>query len=886
METICFVDRPAHLSRLDVRYKNFLRDVLNFKRLLESLNVSLNNAKKKYDRTGFSAYHADAIYPFSTESESERKAIVGNFKATLEDCDKLLEQRKALLVKHSKVFDNLQYHLSQQEQRITELRKRLRFHTDKIFLVISRLSIDLLRIVDTKVDDLLGMAEEHQVELVKMNLELRRLNSLFVGEEASVAAVADNAHLASAFIARRFEENLIMNAPVDVHEGIPLAEGFDAMYSAFQESKQGQDQTPEKYLFFLKARWLVGRIKQGREYETARSGFYYRRVLHQIEQSIMGTVRTPGALISFEDSVLLDLPPGLFLIWQPVSDPIVPELPPHPSMIHADEEEVARIPIAPTGAGDEGTLVVFKRSEGQFRTVSETVLASRPTEKVVIPQLVHTREDGLIPRYALPTLESPPLELCLFSRGMEQMYNFTSLHELYNLQAALTGFEVSHYQSVFGCQIEGFKELDCSGRVQLWQKPVAPADTKEQRNGDNRPPTTKSSSARSASGYSRTESILSSLTYASSVHRVSGGLESAVVKSAALVIFAELRRQASERQLAIIFVELGPGVEIDQTHKNKEGKSLAIKMKKDKLKVQYRYCESNNGKPNTNTFDIFPFCTANTCNPVQTRLARHLLLDFDTPRDMELFCEELKIRFLVRDKQLKDREDIRVGVQDDSRQRDRNGGPSASRNPSTRSTMSASPSQQCLPSNLINSGTSPTDGLAADFTSAWPQRALSHDSAASAAASSQHSGLDTNLQEGPSSIPGRRSTTVAGTDRSERQVSDGRQTPTGLAISTQTPPIASSSRHPHTAISPGATNQHYNNYTASSSSAPWHLIDPPSPTITLFHDVPDTMHRSASASVSTEANGAGARTSSRKSDREHGKAKRFFKGVGRVATMM
>lgn len=228
------------------------------------------------------------------------------------------------------------------------------------------------------------------------------------------------------------------------------------------------------------ARWLLARLKEGREYYLARPGFYYKRAINQIERAIMAKTRQPGGLISFDESVLLDLPESCFRIWPNTSTARTVEYSqPHPLMVRANEVKVAMIGLASSEQSISETVTVFKSSDENVRIVLQLTPSSAPEQKVVIPQHVSVKEDKLIPRYALPTLVDPCLEVAVFSRNEEMLYKFSTFENLCRFQTALMGYDVSHDQQSIRCQFNkdatslgGPEGEPTVGRIQLWQEPI------------------------------------------------------------------------------------------------------------------------------------------------------------------------------------------------------------------------------------------------------------------------------------------------------------------------------------------------------------------------------------------------------------------------------
>jgi hypothetical protein len=64
----------------------------------------------------------------------------------------------------------------------------------------------------------------------------------------------------------------------------------------------------------------------------------------------------------------------------------------HPLTARATEEKVIRVPLASGTVAERDSLTVFKSSDDRFRLIQESSQASRPGNKIIIPQTIYTRE--------------------------------------------------------------------------------------------------------------------------------------------------------------------------------------------------------------------------------------------------------------------------------------------------------------------------------------------------------------------------------------------------------------------------------------------------------------------------------------------------------------
>ena len=652
----------------DVRYKNFRNDIFNFRILLERLEQALQNAQQRYDGSPH-PMRIQAYNPLSTDFEDERKTIVGNFVETLNACDRLLEENKKYRQKYSNVVENLKWHLSQQERRVDDLRTRLQFHSEKIRLVMDRLSINLLTDIDAKVDDILAISELNLQVSSEILQELVRFRSALFGHlsghHVPLSREAETSHRVSDMISLKFQEHLFIDAPTSMGRGLPLEQGFDALFSSFQHSISSVDCTPESYLSFLKTRWLLQCLCDSEEYHAARPGFYYKRAINQISQAVKVRMQQPGVLISYEESMLIELPETHFRVW-PLSDPVPTTLQsdPHPLMIRANEEEVMRMTLDPDELRGSDTVTIFKSSEEHFRIIQETRVASRPEEKILIPQPIYTREDKLIPRYALPMIDEPDFEVAIFSRNEETLYRFGTSEMLFRFQSALMGYEVSHDQQAIRCQFsDDVSYLDCKGRVQLWQEPIVLGGL----NGARRPSNTPSSFS-DGKTQSRFDSLAATAVTSNTIRWTTGGWEAESIKLPAIVIFTELTDAKERKQFAILFMDLESGVHVDPKECGccrAYDTCSKLVLTNGKKGMTVRALFSDVEHTGHSGFDLFPFRTPRhpDFRKLKTLRTDYLVLKFGRLEEKRRFDKELDYRFRVRDKQTQNQHDFTKRMQ-------------------------------------------------------------------------------------------------------------------------------------------------------------------------------------------------------------------------------
>lgn len=641
-----------------MRYKNFQNDVLTLQQLLEKLRESLQNAQRRYIDRGRSLT-VRTYEPLSEDFERERKTLFGDVGGTLRACDALLKENIKLRFRYSNDAEQLAWQLARQEQHVALLRRRLQVHSQKVRFAIERLSQDLLTDRYNHEDSLLTIAERNTRTSYEILPDLHRQLS---GHGSLRQSIPSNVNPVSSAISRKFEEGILIDPPPYREAGLPLTLTFDALVDAFLESNSGLDQTPERYLFFLKTRWILDRLKESIEYQEASPAVYYRFAVTRIENETVTRLREPGKLVAYDDSVLISLGPPLFRIWP--SKMIVPSVQytaSHPLTARANEEKLAAIKLGSGDPVNPDTVTVFKSSDRGYRIVVNSTLDPAAGSTSLTQQTVYSWEDKLIPRYALPTLMNPSAEMAIFSRGEEFLYKFNTLSDLYKFQTALTGYDVSHDQSNVRCQFsDDCYFLDCVARLQLWQEPIlAPLPGEDGNLQRNRSVRTQASFSESV--YSQQPSLLSSVAASNTVSWTTNGWEADRIKLPVIKMFTQLADKSQKQRFAIISIPLAAEVYIDPSECGCTrdylscSKLVLTKGKKKSFPVKTLYAEiDTTGQPNPNTFDLFPFRLLGHPRDLAIKHTEYLVLKFKSLTEKQSFHRELDLRFRVRDKQIED----------------------------------------------------------------------------------------------------------------------------------------------------------------------------------------------------------------------------------------
>jgi hypothetical protein len=342
--------------------------------------------------------------------------------------------------------------------KVDMLRRKIQFHTQKIYLVIEPVKFGLLIEMRGQLDEILALMREH----------------------FSVPQDATPLPSIPAWPDKRFTEAILQNSPSSMTDmtQIPLREGFDALYSHFRESTfafrdpETADQTVEQYLNLLKSQWLLEITRNGSPFRRARPGSLFRRTMAQVEQRIFEQFERKN-IVRFSDPELEKLNATAFLIW-PI-DYIAPtKFMTDPNL---GEEEILKLSLslASSGEDDKDNLIMFRTGSTTLRIVTQKVLPDGYQES---ERFFNIHVEKFIPFYAIQQALSPSQRRTSnttssigISRGNgtgETSYTFKAEKDMLDFQRAVTGYQVVA-DSTVSCAINHSGKLPRGrGKLQIW----------------------------------------------------------------------------------------------------------------------------------------------------------------------------------------------------------------------------------------------------------------------------------------------------------------------------------------------------------------------------------------------------------------------------------
>lgn len=438
---------------------------------LKRLENILNNAVDQRSRR-----------PWQTEPECFGETlrvlpeVTGDFRKTLEDCERLLRDHARLEYGRSSVASNFAWWTST-ERDVNNLRERVKLHITKVSFIAKPFEIQLL------------LEIRRDVQLLRSDVaEIRGIltNGLPQPIDTSNDTYLQNVHL-QVQVTVRFTAALDSNRPstFDTSSAWPVKEGFNALvfhfakstveFSTYQRLGQSVPDGPQ-YLNLLKSVWIMRQLKASPSFLSTGHVSLWADYMRELEADIKGQFRRfdKGQLVRPPDDVIFQLSDESYSIW-------VDEEPPLRSLDIVEqrplEEKILELSLPHSYGSRQSSLTVFRKSESAFRLVKTTKLTDNPLYHSEEGSNVHMNSTRLIPAYATPGASSTTNNIALCNdRGQhEEWLSLKNPGDVAALQRALTGYRIHHSMSGFSWCLNGSREPEDSGRgtMQLWQlKPL------------------------------------------------------------------------------------------------------------------------------------------------------------------------------------------------------------------------------------------------------------------------------------------------------------------------------------------------------------------------------------------------------------------------------
>ncbi|KAI4256860.1 MAG: hypothetical protein L6R42_005986 [Xanthoria sp. 1 TBL-2021] len=482
------------------------REIQSFAENLQQLEAVVDNANRQRPprRYGNSEHECRiALQPVSQ--------AVGDFKKTLDECEKLLNDHERFRRDTAGFVDNVVWHVSTQRD-CDILRERVQFHATKLLIVSKPFEIQLLLEIRQELRDLRRDVSEIKGLLVNLlRNEEPALDILIYAQRVTFPGIPEE-------VVKRFSDSLTSYPPATFRDvaNMPLKEGFDALVYNFAKStvefNPGFDpsqRTPEETQFvnLLKSRWILDRMEQSSHLSAAGTAPLWTSALAEIKSDIIKEYRRfdTNQLVAPPKDVIVRLPDECFSIWVVDAPPLVP---PDLAEQRPLEDQILELALPDSVGTRRSSLHVFRRSPIELRLVTTTRDTANPgyhqekgkphfthtallvyvidRSNVRIDFIVNTDITRVIPAYGTPGGNNDSHNLLLSNRQVQDLrwQYLCTAEDVQSLQQALTGYRVHHSTNNFLWAINGSDKPHKTGKamLQMWQPqslpvPAEPSDT-------------------------------------------------------------------------------------------------------------------------------------------------------------------------------------------------------------------------------------------------------------------------------------------------------------------------------------------------------------------------------------------------------------------------
>ncbi len=434
----------------DAKYLQFSKDVRRLGERLRQLRDAFQQAFDQSEDLDLDSTNAKSRQnPLKRESQE----LIGDFTTTLAECREILVRHVSLQRDRAGFIQNVLWAANVQK-KVDDLRARIQFHAQKIYLIIEPVQLRLATNIAGDVAEILWLMKQH----------------LIPQQELILGSIPGR-------LAARFSEALTKNPPTTYTTiaHLPLKEGFDTLYRHFRQSTvqfiddESGEQTIEQYVELLKAQWILETLKQSIPYREARPGSLYTRIIGQVEQRISKQYGRQD-LVTFSDEDLLNLNSSAFLVWQPAIEGTSKRLIDQ----SGQEEKILEVSLPTTAGIRRHDLLVFRRSATTLRLVRDAIeddsgISHPESEKINI------HLDRFIPWYAIPS-SSPTLSvgICSGNETGGTTFDFRNETDIFSFQRVFTGYQVVYDmpRAQWALNQQRFKLgsnlQEGSGRAQIW----------------------------------------------------------------------------------------------------------------------------------------------------------------------------------------------------------------------------------------------------------------------------------------------------------------------------------------------------------------------------------------------------------------------------------
>ncbi|KAL8924118.1 MAG: hypothetical protein Q9208_004255 [Pyrenodesmia sp. 3 TL-2023] len=303
----------------DILYLRFGREIELFSGNLQQLEAVINDANRQRPARPWRDPDDECRVALQPVSQA-----VGDFRNTLDECEKLLNDHERFQRDPAGFVDNVVWHISTQRD-VDILRERVHFHATKLLVILKPFEIHLLLEIRRELQNL-----RQDVSEIRKLLDNLLCSSPSSTPRTELWDIPEE-------INGKFLDSLRFNAPETFHDlsDIPLKEGFDALVFHFSQStvqfNPGFDpsqRTPEEtqYTNLLKSRWILEKLEYSSQLTAVGTAPLWASALNEIKSDIVHEFKRFEAneLVPPPQDVIARLPDKCFSIWVIESPPLLP----------------------------------------------------------------------------------------------------------------------------------------------------------------------------------------------------------------------------------------------------------------------------------------------------------------------------------------------------------------------------------------------------------------------------------------------------------------------------------------------------------------------------------------------------------------------------------
>jgi hypothetical protein len=443
----------------------FGEELKHFAESLERLNDVFNNVEQQREIRAWLPYDRSRLQTALRPLPD----ITGDFTKTLRACDKLLSDHSKFRRNAAGFVDNVRWWMGV-EAEVDKLKERVRFHSTKILLITKPVELQLLLDLRQDIFEVRNIVEDIRglIAPVPTSPQVGAPDTLPSQFRLPLVPPELEARFLTAFSKRQ--------PPIDIAE-FPLREGFDALVHHFSQStvdfvpkKYSEQRTPEltQYLNLIKSTWILEKITESCFF--VQNSLWAKCVenigndlLFEYDRFHRGQIINPG------DDVILRLEDHAFAIWLEEETIVV-----EPTLTdeRPGEEKLLEIALPKTQPNRSPVLVIFRKSDTDFRLVNTTKDESNELFFEAESHEMNITLTRFIPIYAVPnsvsSTDTNNILLCSNQGQSEKAFSFATLNDVHAFQHAMTGYKV--VADLSNINWSSFKESESGKcRIQVWR---------------------------------------------------------------------------------------------------------------------------------------------------------------------------------------------------------------------------------------------------------------------------------------------------------------------------------------------------------------------------------------------------------------------------------